>query len=489
MTMKKLSVVFAFALVSSTLVAISSTQASAAPTLTTCTNMVTGKTLVLRSADAQCRSHLGSAHWIEEKSDSPSRTGDGHATMTVCSSKKSLFSYKLIKDACPRFQVSTTYWRTVAAPATPVIEAASARGHDSASLFIKPTTSVMSAPVFYYLVTDIGRGEVRRVAPGNLGHLNISGLSSESSYTFTIAAVNVDGTSAASLATTSIRTGAAPVFAPISTLSAPAFTISVSAETKTVNNAIVGYTINSSGGGTVASYSISPAAPAGLTFSTSDGRLSGTPTSAAPATAYTITATNASGSATRTFTLTVSPVVYTVGQTGPGGGKIFYYNATGFTCGPTLNSTCTYLEVHTASKPKRVDWSDNGALGFSTLNSTGVAIGTGHQNTAVVVAAGRATNVATSAIAFADQFTASNGVDDWFLPSKGEITELFAAYDSNEVLRTPGYTSFQSITNETWTSSQSTGNVNTVWVVFSKTSFGEAFKNGRNNDVILIRAG
>jgi stage V sporulation protein SpoVS len=178
-----------------------------------------------------------------------------------------------------------------------------------------------------------------------------------------------------------------------------------------------------------------------------------------------------------------------VGQTGPGGGKIFYYNATGFTCGPTLNSTCTYLEVHTASKPKRVDWSDNGALGFSTLNSTGVAIGTGHQNTAVVVAAGRATNVATSAIAFADQFTASNGVDDWFLPSKGEITELFAAYDSNEVLRTPGYTSFQSITNETWTSSQSTGNVNTVWVVFSKTSFGEAFKNGRNNDVILIRAG
>jgi hypothetical protein len=94
-----------------------------------------------------------------------------------------------------------------------VIEAASARGHDSAALFIKPTTSALSAPVLYYLVTDIGSGEVRRVAPNNLGYLNLSGLSAESSYTFTIAAVNVDGSSAASLATPVIRTGTAPVVA------------------------------------------------------------------------------------------------------------------------------------------------------------------------------------------------------------------------------------------------------------------------------------
>jgi hypothetical protein len=480
MTMKKLSVVFALALMSTTLVAISSTQASAAPTLTTCTNMVTGKTLVLRSADAQCRTHLGSALWIQEKSDSPSRTGVGYATMTVCSSKNSFFSYKLIKDACPRFQVSTTYWRTVAAPATPVIEAASARGHDSASLFIKPTTSVMSAPVFYYLVTDIGSGEVRRVAPGNLGHLNFSGLSSESSYTFTIAAVNVDGTSAASLATTSIRTGAAPVFAPISTLSAPAFTISVSAETKTVNNAIVGYTINSSGGGTVASYSISPAAPAGLTFSTSDGTLSGTPTSAAPATAYTITATNASGSATRTFTLTVSPVVYTVGQTGPGGGKIFYSNASGFTCGVTYSSTCTYLEVALNFNDRRLNWSSPALQNTSTLNSTGTAIGTGQRNTALVVAAG-ATDSTTSAIAFTDQYVAPNGTSDWFLPSKDEMASL---YDADAANRLGGFSLNPS---DHWTSSQSTTAANMVWIDRTPGSL-EWYKN-YDAFLIPIRAG
>jgi hypothetical protein len=385
---------------------------------------------------------MGSAHWIEEKSDSPARTGDGYATMTVCSSKNSFFSYQLIKDACPKFQVTTNYWRTVAAPATPVIEAASARGHDSAALFIKPTTSALSAPVLYYLVTDIGRGEVRRVAPGNLGHLNISGLSSESTYTFTIAAVNVDGSSAASLATPVIRTGTAPVVSTNTpaVLAAPAFTISVSAETKTVNNAIVGYTINSSGGGTVASYSISPAAPAGLTFDTSDGTLEGTPTSVASATAYTITATNASGSATRTFTLTVTAIVYTVGQTGPGGGTIFYVATTPFACGPTRAATCTYLEAAPSgwnggsSDPER-SWAQNAPVyrqdqavnnASSPETATATAIGWGYRNTRAIVLQGNS-NSATSAAALADSHTVTvSGVtyDDWYLPSKDELNQM-----------------------------------------------------------------
>ena len=88
-------------------------------------------------------------------------------------------------------------------------------------------------------------------------------------------------------------------------LLSPAFTLSSSSESKTVNTAISGYTISSTGG-TIASYAISPTAPAGLNFNTTTGLLSGTPTAAAGATAYTITATNASGSATQTFTLTVT---------------------------------------------------------------------------------------------------------------------------------------------------------------------------------------
>lgn len=481
--MKKLSAVFVLALVSTTLVAITPTQASAAPTLTTCTNLETGKTLVLQSTDAKCRTHLGSALWVQEKSDTPSRTGDGYATMKVCSSKNSLFTYQLIKDSCSKFQVSTNYWRTVAAPSAPVIEAASARGHDSASLFITPLKSAPSAAVLYYLVTDVRSGEVRRVAPVIPGYVNVSGLSSENTYTFTIAAVSVDGISAASLATPSIRTSAAPVVVSTSApvLAAPAFTISSTSETKTVNNAISGYTITSTGG-TIASYSISPSAPAGLTFSTSTGLLSGTPTSIAAATVYTITAINASGSATRTFTLTVTAIVYSVGDTGPGGGKIFYYNATGFTCGINLDATCNYLEVDTTRNSlKRQNWSTVSLQNTSTPNSTGTAIGTGQQNTSAVAAV--VSDTTTSAIAFTDQYISSNGTSDWFLASKDEMKALSDASAAN-LLGT-----FKLIpTSDHWTSSQSSTN-SMVWHVKSNTGvFLEYYKN-QDLYLVPIRAG
>jgi hypothetical protein len=88
-------------------------------------------------------------------------------------------------------------------------------------------------------------------------------------------------------------------------LAAPAFTLSSSSETRTVNTAATGFTINSTGG-TIANFAISPSSPAGMSFNATTGAFTGTPTSIASATAYTITATNASGSATRTFTLTVS---------------------------------------------------------------------------------------------------------------------------------------------------------------------------------------
>ncbi len=34
-----------------------------------------------------------------------------------------------------------------------------------------------------------------------------------------------------------------------------------------------------------------------------------------------------------------------IGETGPGGGTVFYYSAAGFSCGPDFTSTCYYLEV------------------------------------------------------------------------------------------------------------------------------------------------
>ena len=86
---------------------------------------------------------------------------------------------------------------------------------------------------------------------------------------------------------------------------APAFTLSSASITATTGSAISSYSISSTGG-PIASYAISPAVGNGLSFSTSTGLISGTPTSAASVTTYTITATNSTSTATQTFSLTIN---------------------------------------------------------------------------------------------------------------------------------------------------------------------------------------
>ena len=75
----------------------------------------------------------------------------------------------------------------------------------------------------------------------------------------------------------------------------------------TINQAIV--PLSPSVTGTVTSYSISPALPAGLQLNTTTGVISGTPTQLILATNYTVTATNSSGSTTFVVSIAVSAVV------------------------------------------------------------------------------------------------------------------------------------------------------------------------------------
>ncbi len=91
----------------------------------------------------------------------------------------------------------------------------------------------------------------------------------------------------------------------------PAFTLSQSSETATVGSAISGYAIISTGG-TIASYSISPDISAvpnnGLSFDTSTGLISGTPSSVANSIVYTITGTNPTASVSKTFSIAVKAI-------------------------------------------------------------------------------------------------------------------------------------------------------------------------------------
>ncbi len=84
---------------------------------------------------------------------------------------------------------------------------------------------------------------------------------------------------------------------------APDFALSQDTLTGVTSTSFTGYTISAS----VASdyYSISPSLSSGLSFSTTTGLVSGSPTVAAAARTYTITGTNSIGSTSRSFNLTV----------------------------------------------------------------------------------------------------------------------------------------------------------------------------------------
>ncbi len=442
--MKKiLAVMSSIATASLFLIAPNSQATSPQSIVTTCTDLNNHKTSAIKASEKGCNPFLAPATWHIQQSDSAAHSGAGFATLRICTSKNPEFTYQYIKSSCPKYQVTTDYWRSIAKPGVPLIASISARGYDSALFTLSPTIATTDAPIAYYLVTNIKTGQVNKLTPNNLSQLSLINLSASTSYTFQIAAVSVDGTSPSSTITEAITTGAIPVVAPTApALAAPAFTLSAASETRTVNTAATGFTTSSTGGA-IASFAIS-ATPAGMSFSTSTGALTGTPTSVAGATAYTITATNATGSATQTFTLTVTAVVYTVGQRGPGGGIVFYVSATNFTStGSTCNTACKYLEV-APSTWKTGSFANDPSLAWSTdittvtgqdtttASTEGIAanaaaekfnwkIGQGFYNTSVMKVSGATSAAQAAVLAYA---ATDSSAGQWFIPSTNELNEL-----------------------------------------------------------------
>ena len=105
-----------------------------------------------------------------------------------------------------------------------------------------------------------------------------------------------------------------------------------------------------------------------------------------------------------------------MGDTGPGGGKVFYVHPSGtFACGATLTSTCKYLEAAPTDRSTGIAWCSDTT---SALGTTATAIGTGMANTATAD-----TTCTSGAIQIAADY-AKNGKTDWYLPSKDELNEL-----------------------------------------------------------------
>ena len=135
---------------------------------------------------------------------------------------------------------------------------------------------------------------------------------------------------------------------------------------------------------------------------------------------------------------------YNVGDSGPGGGIIFYDKG-------NSSDGWRYLEASPASwnsyDPYNGFNSHEGtplswASGGIDVPGTGTGIGTGKKNTALILAANPGSHIAAHACVT----YRGGGKSDWFLPSRDELNEL---YNQRAVV---GYPAFSNLTY--WSSSQ-----------------------------------
>jgi len=117
------------------------------------------------------------------------------------------------------------------------------------------------------------------------------------------------------------------------------------------------------------------------------------------------------------------PGTYNIGDTGPGGGIIFYRSDAGFTlyqtAGDTAGITAHCLEAAPANMPTVLGWATSGNI-YLEISGTGTAIGTGWKNTALILNAD-----ANAPAAKACNDLTTGGKTDWFLPSIFELNELY----------------------------------------------------------------
>jgi gliding motility-associated-like protein len=181
-----------------------------------------------------------------------------------------------------------------------------------------------------------------------------------SNTTYTITATNngSDGT-----ATITIQVNPAPPVIPI----APTISYTSNTNVFTVGTAIT--TISATVSGTVTGWAINPSLPAGLTFNTSTGAITGTPSVAISNTTYTITATNNGSNGTATITIQVNPAPPVI----PVAPTISYTSNTNvFTVGTAISTISATVSGTVTG------WSINPSLpaGLTFNTSTGAITGT-----------------------------------------------------------------------------------------------------------------
>ena len=119
---------------------------------------------------------------------------------------------------------------------------------------------------------------------------------------------------------------------------------------------------------------------------------------------------------------------YSVGSTGPGGGKVFYVYSAGFNCGPTFTQRCYYLEVAPntwsgGNSDPSYNWTSPSSELLDISNESNVnddigGLGLGYKNSISM-----ADLDPVSSGAYARDYQ-GGGKNDWYLPTSAELNQL-----------------------------------------------------------------
>jgi hypothetical protein len=141
-----------------------------------------------------------------------------------------------------------------------------------------------------------------------------------------------------------------------------------------------------------------------------------TTTVAATTTTVAATTTTVAATTTTVALACASGGLCAVGDTGPGGGIVFYDAG-------SVQSWGRYLEAAPFGDEVQRTWATGGNQSAAVSGADGTAIGTGEQNTADIVA--QSGNVAATSAAVYCRELVSGGQSDWFLPSKDELNLMY----------------------------------------------------------------
>ena len=258
-------------------------------------------------------------------------------------------------------------------------------GNQSASLTWAVPTSTGGTSITGYIIASLQVPSVQATFTGPTA-ATVTTLTNGTAYTFTVAAMNAVGTGPASSLSSPVTPE--PPSAPPSGL------------TYATNPAVynVGTAIQpdapSSSGGAVASYSVSPAVPAGLSLNPLSGVLSGTPSAVTATATYTVTATNSLGSTTAALSITVNAAAPTVptlaqqrafGAIAPGRGLTPATNYTIRLQNEVLAGNCVVLILDYSNNITVSSITDDASNSWSSAPAVSANAGSGRNKTEAYV--------------------------------------------------------------------------------------------------------